>query len=101
VEREVFPTRDLVKRTVERYPERFGITKGNVVYIKFARFPTTERPPALIPVEPRKRKERGLEYLADSPEFLTQTIDDIGYRDKLGKAFREAIARAKGLKWQS
>jgi len=59
---------------------------------------TSERPPALIPVEPRKRKERGLEYMADSPEFLTQTIDDIGYRDKLGKAFREAIARAKGLK---
>jgi len=57
----------------------------------------SEQPPAIIPVEPRKRKERGLEYLADSPEFLTQTIDDIGYREKLGNAFREAIARAKGL----
>ena len=98
VEREVFPTRELVKRTIERFPERFGITKGNVVYIKFARFPTTEQPPALIPVEPRKRKERDLEYLADSPEFLTQTIDDTGYRGKLDATFQEAIARAKGLR---
>jgi len=98
VEREVFPTCELVKRTIERFPERFGITKGNVVYIKFARFPTTEQPPAVIPVEPRKRKERGLEYLADSPEFLTQTIDATGYRGQLDTAFQEAIRRAKGLK---
>ena len=39
-----------------------------------------------------------LEYFADSPEFLTQTIDAIGYRSKLEKTFQEAIARAKGLK---
>ena len=38
-----------------------------------------------------------LEYLADSPEFLTQTIDAIGYRDRLDNAFQRAIARAKGL----
>jgi len=37
-----------------------------------------------------------LEYLADSPEFLTLTIADIGYRDKIDNAFQEAIARAKG-----
>ncbi|GAI78797.1 unnamed protein product, partial [marine sediment metagenome] len=42
--------------------------------------------------------ETDLEYLADSPEFLAQTIADIGYRDKLDTAFQEAIARAKGLR---
>jgi uncharacterized membrane protein (UPF0127 family) len=42
VEREVFPTRDLVKRTVERFPSRFGITKDDVVYVKFAQFPQTK-----------------------------------------------------------
>jgi len=42
VERELFPTRDLVKRTVERFPARFGITKDNVVYVKFAQFPATK-----------------------------------------------------------
>ena len=39
-----------------------------------------------------------LELLADSPEYLTQTIEDIGYRDKVDNAFQEAIARAKGRK---
>jgi len=38
VEREVFPTRELVKHTVERFPKWFGITKDNVVYVKFAQF---------------------------------------------------------------
>ncbi len=37
----------------------------------------------------------GLEYLADSPEFLTQTIEAIGYRDKIDTTFQEAIARAR------
>jgi hypothetical protein len=51
------------------------------------------------------KKEKGssstLEYFADSPELLTQTVDSIGYREKIDKTFQEAIARAKGLKqWQ-
>jgi len=56
--------------------------------------------PKVIPTEPRPprpRRESNLEYLADSPEFLTQTIDAIGYRDRLDTTFQEAIARAKGL----
>jgi hypothetical protein len=36
-----------------------------------------------------------LEYLADSPEYLAYTIDDIGYRQKIDNAFQEAIARAR------
>ncbi len=52
----------------------------------------------LVPTEPRPRRESELEYLADSPEFLAYTIEDIGYRDKLDSAFQQAIARAKGAR---
>jgi len=52
----------------------------------------------VIPVERPKRTTSELEYFADSPEFLTQTIDATGYREKIDKAFQEAIARAKGLR---
>lgn len=36
-----------------------------------------------------------IEYHADSSEFLAQTIDATGYREKLDRAFKDAIARAK------
>jgi len=58
--------------------------------------PTESQAPAVIPIEPRPRQETDLEYLADSPEFLAQTIDSTGYRPKLENAFQEAIARIKG-----
>jgi len=54
--------------------------------------------PKVIPSEPRQRKKIDLQYLADSPEFLTQTIDIIGYRQRLDNTFQDAIARAKGLR---
>jgi hypothetical protein len=55
--------------------------------------------PAIVPTEPRlrPRKEGELEFLPDSPEVLAQTIDAIGYREKIDNAFREAIKRVKGL----
>ncbi len=37
-----------------------------------------------------------LDYLADSPELLAWTIEDIGYRDRIDSAFTQAIARARG-----
>jgi hypothetical protein len=52
----------------------------------------------LVPIEPRHRGESELEYFADSPEFLAQTIDAIGYRGKIDKTFQEAIDRAKQLR---
>jgi uncharacterized membrane protein (UPF0127 family) len=70
-------------------PEKLG---------KLAEPVKTEREPKVIPVETRQRKKTDLEYLADSPEFLTQTIDAIGYRQRLDNAFQDAIARAKGLR---
>ncbi len=54
--------------------------------------------PRVIPVERPKTGKSELEYFADSPEYLTQTIDDIGYRTKIDNAFQEAIQRAKGTK---
>ncbi len=39
--------------------------------------------------------KQGLEYLADSPELLAWTIEDIGYRDRIDTAFTQAIARAR------
>jgi len=59
------------------------------------------RNPAVVPSRPRHpgtQKENELEFLPDSPEMLAQTIEAIGYREKLDAAFQEAIARAKGLK---
>jgi hypothetical protein len=54
---------------------------------------------AVIPIKGREKGTSSmLEYFADSPEFLTQTIDSTGYRTKLDNTFQEAIARAKGLK---
>jgi len=57
-----------------------------------------EKKPKVIPVELRRGEKKDLEYLADSPEFLSQTIDAIGYRDRLDNTFQRAIARAKGLR---
>ena len=42
-----------------------------------------------------KKHPEELEFLADSPELIPFTIEDIGYRDKLDNAFEMAIARAK------
>jgi len=50
----------------------------------------------VMPVGKSERHATGkLELLADSPEYLTQTIEDIGYRQKIDNAFQEAIARAR------
>ncbi len=51
-------------------------------------------------VRPEERKVNNetaskLKYLPDSPEFLTQTIEDIGYRDRIDRTFMEAIERAR------
>jgi len=57
---------------------------------------TPKKPSAVIWEKPqRPQPQRELEFLPDSPEFLAFTIDDIGCRDKIDNAFREAIARAK------
>jgi len=59
-----------------------------------------EKSPAVIPTEPRRPRpgKEELEFLPDSPEVLAQTIDAIGYRERIDTAFQEAIRRAKGLK---
>ncbi len=53
----------------------------------------------VIPIEPRRPREREeLEFLPDSPEILTQTVDATGYRGKIDNAFQQAIKRAKSLR---
>jgi len=54
--------------------------------------------PRVMPLEKPKTGKSELEYFADSPEYLTQMIDDIGYRAKIDSAFQEAIRRAKGIR---
>jgi hypothetical protein len=84
----IYYYRDYVMREYERGKELRRKPREEVLAGK----------PAIVPVEKRPRREGDLEYLADSPEFLTQTIDAIGYRNKLDSAFQDAIRRAKGLK---
>lgn len=38
---------------------------------------------------------QSLDYLPDSQEFLAYTIEDIGYREKIDRAFQDAISRAR------
>ena len=45
-----------------------------------------------------KPKEIELRFLPDSPEFLTQTVNNTGLRARLESVFHAAIARARGVK---
>ena len=42
--------------------------------------------------------KNGMNFMADSPEFLAQTIEDAGWKDKLAQAFTRRIEIAKGRK---
>lgn len=57
-----------------------------------------DKTPAVIPKKPHRLKRNDdLEFLPDSPEFLAYTIDDIGFREIIDSAFRQAISRARGI----
>ena len=61
--------------------------------------PSIARQAAVIPTQPSPPSpKQELEFVADSPEYLAYTIEDIGYREKLDTAFQTAIARAKGAR---
>jgi len=60
-----------------------------------ARQPLYPHVPKSRRAEPRRDE---LRFLPDSPEILTQTVNATGYRAKLASVFREAIARAKGMR---
>ena len=47
---------------------------------------------------PSPNQEIELRFLPDSPEVLTRTVNATGYRAKIASVFREAIARAKGVR---
>jgi len=50
------------------------------------------------PRVPGHPQDIGLRFLPDSPEFLTQTVNNTGLRARLESVFHAAIARAKGAK---
>ena len=55
----------------------------------------------VIPVTPRESTEPIRDLLADSPEFVAQTLEATGYKDQLAAAFQEAIARANNpIPWE-
>lgn len=78
----------LIKQVSPRETTDYGWTRGEMVELLS---------PAVIPTAPSPPSPRAeLEFVADSPEFLAFTIEDIGFREKLDTAFEMAIARAKG-----
>jgi len=56
--------------------------------------------PAVIPTSPtpRPKKEGEREFIADSPEYLAQTIERTGWRQRIDQAFQEAVKRVKNGK---
>jgi uncharacterized membrane protein (UPF0127 family) len=86
-----------VRRFVRYLSSRQGQEEFRMALSKARRAALTpQEQPAVVVSRPRPAGGSGLEYLADSPEFLAYTIEDIGYREKLDAAFLEAIRRAKG-----
>jgi len=87
--------REVVKETEGEFVKQGDISvfhipeKERPAYMRAA--PTWRDITSTIP-SPKEEKE----FISDSPELIPFTIDDIGYRDKLDKAFELAIARAKG-----
>ena len=57
--------------------------------------PKSRNPAPRVPGRP---PDITLRFLPDSPEFLTQTVDNTGLRARLESVFHVAIARAKGGK---
>jgi len=87
-------------RVSEQIGDRVNIfipSRQELVWVKPEALERIEgEPTAVIPTEPRRPRpgKEELEFLPDSPEFLAQTIADIGYREKIDTAFQEAKRRA-------
>ncbi len=91
---EPFPTEESALADYLRNPRIFEpFDESSMTYLPDV--DESSRKPAVLPVKYPPQKQSGLKYLADSPEFLTQTIEDIGYRNRIDNAFQEAIIRAR------
>lgn len=93
---EPFPTKESALADYLRNPRNFKpFDESSMTYLPMVgKNPNPNNRPAVIRVESPK-KGTCLEFLADSPEFLTQTIEDIGYRERIDSAFQKAISRAR------
>lgn len=98
---------DFYERAEPQVQARFSVEEASVMAARTKNFgPWTEeevvnylkrKSPAVIPTKPSIPSPREeLEFVADSPELIPFTIEDIGYRDKLDQAFEAAIARVQG-----
>ena len=54
--------------------------------------PKGRKPEPRVPGQPEDIR---LRFLPDSPEFLTQTVNNTSLRERLESVFQAAIARAK------
>jgi len=70
---------DTILHSLETTPKKFLNVSGKIE-VTDQSFPT---------------EEIMAEYLPDSPEYLTQTIDASGWREQLNQAFQEAMDRVK------
>ncbi len=84
-------------RVLEHIGDRVEIfipSRQESVWVKPATLTKIESKPsqaAVIPVETVKSPER--EYIADSPEYLAETVDLTGWRERIDQAFQEAVER--------
>jgi len=94
---EPFPTKESALADYLRNPRKFQpFDESSMTYLPAVEENRdTGNRPAVILVKYPSQKKSELKYLADSPEFLTQTIEDIGYRNRIDSAFQEAIIRAR------
>jgi len=84
---------------IQLLPFNFKVANDPICYAKNVKSGKVERLSpvghqkiTILPSSPREE----LEFVADSPELIPFTIDDIGYRDKLDNAFEMAIAKVQG-----
>lgn len=80
--------------TVSHKGTNYVVTTGGEVFRETDRNPRTVPASHMGEMPKRITQGGGMDYLADSPEWVALTIDDIGYRDKLDCAFQDGIRRA-------
>ncbi|MDD4984672.1 MAG: DUF192 domain-containing protein [Dehalococcoidales bacterium] len=94
---EPFPTKESALADYLRNPRKFEpFDESTMSYLPVAEENhSTNIRGAVLPANIQPRKNSELKYLADSPEYLTKTIEDTGYRNRIDSAFQEAITRVR------
>lgn len=95
---DIVQTHDDGDLTVRVGDKLYVVTTEGQVFLEQAVPATPPVHAAVVPVRGERDADnsRKLDWMADSPEYLAQTIDSSGWRDKLDQEFQAAIARARG-----